>query len=55
MAAPTYGADDVAKMFSPNIYDGGATVLFALRQVIGERVVRDAPAGVGHARQPAFV
>ena len=24
-------------MFSPNIYDGGATVLYALRQVIGER------------------
>ena len=24
-------------MFSPNIYDGGAIVLFALRQVIGER------------------
>ena len=34
-------------MFSPNIYDGGATVLFALRQVIGERRVRDAPAGLG--------
>jgi aminopeptidase N len=37
VAAPRYGAEDVASMFSPNIYDGGATVLFALRQVIGER------------------
>jgi aminopeptidase N len=37
VAQPKFGAEDVASMFSPNIYDGGATVLFALRQVIGER------------------
>jgi aminopeptidase N len=36
VAAPSHGADDIAQMFSPNIYDGGATVLFALRQVIGD-------------------
>src|SRR5215216_2012488 len=29
--------DDVAGMFSANIYDGGAVVLFALREVIGEQ------------------
>jgi aminopeptidase N len=37
VAQPIHGADDIANMFSPNVYDGGATVLFALRQVIGER------------------
>ncbi|WP_053227299.1 M1 family metallopeptidase [Solirubrobacter soli] len=37
IAQPKYGADDIAKMFSPNIYDSGAVALFALRQVIGER------------------
>jgi hypothetical protein len=37
VARPIHGADDVARMFSPNIYDGGALVLYALRQVIGER------------------
>jgi aminopeptidase N len=40
VALPKYGADDIAKMFSPNIYDGGATVLFALRQVIGDDAFR---------------
>jgi aminopeptidase N len=38
VALPIHGADDVSKMFSPNIYDGGALVLYALRQVIGEQV-----------------
>jgi aminopeptidase N len=37
VAKPIHGADDIAAMFSPNIYDGGATVLFALREVIGPR------------------
>ena len=37
VAAPSHGGEDVASMFSPNIYDGGATVLFALREVIGPR------------------
>jgi aminopeptidase N len=37
VAMPKYGADDIAKMFSPNIYDGGAVALYALRQVIGDR------------------
>src|SRR6201999_2395133 len=37
VAQPSHGADDIAQMFSPNIYDGGATVLYALRQVIGQR------------------
>src|SRR3954463_15545131 len=40
VAAPSHGADDVAQMFSPNIYDGGALVLFALRQVIGDPAFR---------------
>jgi aminopeptidase N len=37
VAQPSHGADDIAQMFSPNIYDGGAVVLYALRQVIGQR------------------
>ncbi len=36
VAAPIHGADDVANMFSPMVYDEGAVALFALRQVIGE-------------------
>jgi aminopeptidase N len=40
VAAPSHGADDVAQMFSPNVYDGGALVLFALRQVIGDPAFR---------------
>jgi aminopeptidase N len=40
VAAPSHGADDIAQMFSPNIYDGGALVLFALRQVIGDPAFR---------------
>src|SRR3954454_54115 len=31
VARPIHGADDVARMFSPNVYDGGALVLYALR------------------------
>jgi aminopeptidase N len=40
VAAPSHGADDVAQMFSPNIYDGGALVLYALRQVVGDPAFR---------------
>jgi aminopeptidase N len=40
VARPIHGADDIAKMFSPNIYDGGATVLFALHEKIGDRAFR---------------
>jgi aminopeptidase N len=40
VAAPTHGAGDVAQLFSPNVYDGGALVLFALRQVIGDPAFR---------------
>ena len=28
-------------LFSPNVYEGGATVLYALRQVIGDRTFRE--------------
>src|SRR4029079_6465478 len=45
VAAPSHGADDIAQMFSPNIYDGGATVLFALRQVIGDPAFQQLDAG----------
>jgi aminopeptidase N len=37
VAQPIHGADDIANMFSPNVYDSGAVVLYALRQVIGQR------------------
>ena len=30
-------SNDLFSLFSPNVYDGGAVVLYALRQVIGER------------------
>jgi aminopeptidase N len=30
-------SNELFDLFSPNVYDGGATVLYALRQVIGER------------------
>jgi aminopeptidase N len=35
VALPT--SNDLFDLFSPNVYDGGAVVLYALRQVIGER------------------
>ena len=35
MALPS--SNDLFDLFSPNVYDGGAVVLYALRQVIGER------------------
>ena len=30
-------SNELFELFSPNVYDGGAVVLYALRQVIGER------------------
>jgi aminopeptidase N len=36
VAMPSHGADDVAQMFSGNIYDGGALVLFALHEEVGD-------------------
>ena len=41
VAAPIHGADDIAKMFSPNVYEGGALVLYALRQVVGDPTFRE--------------
>jgi aminopeptidase N len=40
VAAPRHGADDVAGLFSSNVYDGGALVLYALRQEVGDAVFR---------------
>ncbi|MEA2242665.1 MAG: hypothetical protein QOD24_2221 [Solirubrobacteraceae bacterium] len=40
VAAPVHGADDVFGLFSTNVYDGGALVLYALRQVVGDPVFR---------------
>ena len=40
VAAPIHGADDIASMFSPNVYEGGALVLYALRQVVGDPTFR---------------
>jgi aminopeptidase N len=41
VAAPVHGADDIASFFSPNVYEGGALVLFALRQVVGDPAFRE--------------
>ena len=41
VAAPIHGADDIAQMFSPNVYEGGALVLYALRQVVGDPTFRE--------------
>jgi aminopeptidase N len=30
-------SNELFELFSPNVYDGGAVVLYALRQVIGDR------------------
>jgi aminopeptidase N len=40
VAAPVHGADDVSGLFNPNVYGGGALVLYALRQVVGDRAFR---------------
>lgn len=33
-------SNELFELFSPNVYDGGAVVLYALRQVIGDRAFR---------------
>ena len=38
-------ADDVRDLFNPNVYDGGALVLYALRQVIGDRAFEELERG----------
>jgi aminopeptidase N len=34
-------SNELFELFSPNVYDGGATVLYALRQVIGDTAFRE--------------
>jgi aminopeptidase N len=34
-------SNELFELFSPNVYDGGAVVLYALRQVIGDRTFRE--------------
>jgi aminopeptidase N len=34
-------SNELLELFSPNVYDGGAVVLYALRQVIGDRTFRE--------------
>jgi aminopeptidase N len=41
VAAPLHGADDIRRLFNPNVYDGGALVLYALRQVVGDPAFRE--------------
>jgi aminopeptidase N len=40
VAAPIHGADDLLNLFNPNVYDGGALALYALRQVVGDAAFR---------------
>jgi aminopeptidase N len=41
VAVPKHGADNVGELFSPNVYEGGALVLFALRQEVGDPTFRE--------------
>jgi aminopeptidase N len=41
VAAPLNGAGDVLGLFSPNVYEGGALALYALRQVVGDPTFRE--------------
>jgi aminopeptidase N len=41
VAAPLHGADDIGRLFNPNVYEGGALVLYALRRVVGDRAFRE--------------
>jgi aminopeptidase N len=34
-------SNELFELFSPNVYDGGAVVLYALRQAIGDRTFRE--------------
>lgn len=45
VAAPRHGADDIVQLFSPNVYEGGALVLYALRQAVGDTTFRDIERG----------
>jgi aminopeptidase N len=40
VAAPIHGADDVAQLFSYNVYGGGAVALYALQQEVGDPTFR---------------
>jgi aminopeptidase N len=41
IAAPVNGAGNIVGLFSPNVYEGGALVLYALRQVVGDPAFRE--------------
>jgi aminopeptidase N len=41
VAAPVHGADDILGLFNSNVYEGGALVLYALRQVVGDATFRE--------------
>jgi aminopeptidase N len=41
VAAPVNGAGNIVSLFSPNVYEGGALVLYALRQVVGDPAFRE--------------
>jgi aminopeptidase N len=41
VAAPLNGAGNILGLFSPNVYEGGALVLYALRQVVGDPTFRE--------------
>jgi aminopeptidase N len=45
VAAPIHGADDVFGLFNPNVYEGGALALYALRQVVGDATFREIERG----------
>ena len=41
VAAPLNGAGNILGLFSPNVYEGGALALYALRQVVGDPAFRE--------------
>lgn len=41
VAAPLNGAGNIVGLFSPNVYEGGALALYALRQVVGDPTFRE--------------
>jgi aminopeptidase N len=45
VAAPLNGAGNILGLFSPNVYEGGALALYALRQVVGDRTFREIERG----------
>ena len=40
VAQPRFGARDIGSLYSPMVYDGAATALYALRQEIGDAAFR---------------